>query len=133
MVTYVVRGPHDEIEPPGPFVVGRTVRIAMQVLDRTDGADEAALDISTRWSLRIRAYVAAATATTRDEVLTESTTHASTGYIDHPFKVGATAYAALRWEIVLVDGNTGDAASKTLQIEYILLSWKAAIVAAPVT
>lgn len=134
MSTYVTRGAKDDIEPPGPFIVGRTVRINLQVLDTTDSANEAALDISaSRWTLRIRAYVAGATATTRDEVLTKSTTNSATGFVDHPFKCGATTYPALRWEIVLVDGNTGDTASKTQFLEYVLLEWRDGIAAAPVT
>ena len=135
MNDYAVGRDKNEAEPPGPFVVGRGVRMNHQVLTKDDAGDWAPLDISSaRWSVRVRAYVPGAAATTRDEDLSESAAGAATGWFDHYFACGATAYpAALDWEYVLVDDQNADTNTKTQKREYVLLQWRAPITAAPRT
>ncbi len=125
----------DDSEPPSGFAVGATVRMNYRVMVRTDGGEWVPLDLSlARWSVRVRAWRAGATAFIRDEEATKSATAAADGYVDHPFMCGATAYASsLEWRLVLVDASNADASSKTLKQETTLLEWRAPIPAAPRT
>lgn len=135
MNDYAVGRDKNDAEPPGPFVVGRGVRMNYQVLTKDDAGEWTGLDISaSRWSVRVRAYVPGAAATTRDEELSKSAAGKSTGWVDHYFACGTTAFpTALIWEMVLVDADNGDPSTKTQKREYILLQWRAAITAAPRT
>lgn len=133
MNPYEVRGTL-EAEPPGPFVVGRAVRMNYRVVDVTDNAAEVGIDLTGgRWSVRVRAYSApTSTSTLRDELCVASTANGDDGYFDHAFLCGATAYpAALRWEFVLIDASASDASSKSTKVEYVLLQFKASIESAP--
>jgi hypothetical protein len=135
MNDYAVGRDKNDAEPPGPFVVGRGVRMNYQVLVKDDAGAWVPLNIDgPRWSVRVRAFAAGAAATTRDEECTKSTNGASTGWIDHYFACGTTVYAsALQWELVLVDADNPDASTKTTTREYILLQFREPITAAPRT
>jgi len=97
MNDYAVRMNQNDCEPPGPFVVGRGVRMNGQVLDQTDGATEAPLDMSgSRWKVYVRAYVSrSSTALLVDQELTKSATGAAEGFFDHYYSCGLRGRAPL--------------------------------------
>ena len=135
MRDFQVRSPANDAEPPSGFQVGATVRINYQALGVSDAEDEVPLDLTAgRWSVRVRVWAPGATAFLRDEACPASVAGGATGYFDHGFKCGATAYAAaLIWQLVLIDNDNADTDSKTLKREFVLLAWRAPIPAAPRT
>lgn len=121
-------------KPFGDAEVGRGLHIRFQVQKESTSGVWSGKDISgAQWTYRVRAWVVASpTATVFDEALTKDATDSATGWIDHYLSLGATAYAtALRWEIVEVDNNNADAATKTGKREVSRLKWSQAITAAP--
>lgn len=136
MNDYAVRGPQNDAEPPGPFVVGRGVRFNYQVLEKTDGAAEVGLGMSgARWTAEVRVYrTRTSTTLLRRETLTKSATGAGDGFLDHYFGCGTTPYTrALYWEVVLVDNDNTDSSTRTTKREYLLLEFRDAILPAPRT
>lgn len=120
----------DFVDPPyGPFIVGHGATIRGQVLEKTDGGDEAGKDISNaRWVVRLRSRARGSSTIIHNEVLDKSSTNSATGYFDHYLTaaaLGATAYtAALTWEEVLVDTSTNDASTPTGYAERLLRRWR---------
>lgn len=114
--------------PFGVFVAGRGAHVAFQVTTRVSSGAAAPKDISgSRWSYVLRRIAVGGTITAYS--LTKGAA-ASTGWIDSYVALGASAVAAVEWEIVEIDDNNADAATASGKREVPLLRWRQAILAA---
>lgn len=123
------------VKPPyGPAHAGSGLRIQRQILDKPNASAWVGLDITTRWTYRLRAWAESDPQTFFiDDAIAASTDDGTEGWLDDYVSCGQVVRDVLRWQIVEVDGDNADANTPTGQREVILEQWRQPILAGPIT
>lgn len=128
--------PRALVPPPfGDAIVGRGLRVVLPIEEKLDDDGWGPKTFGSRWTYRLRAYAEDGALTAfviNDTVAAASDQTARPGWLDDYVSCGTTAYDALLWELVEVDGNGTDTTTTTDKPEVVLLSWRQPILAAAV-
>lgn len=123
----------DQDPPFGPAVVKRGLAI-QYVVEQRDPLTQAwsTKDISgSQWTYRVRTW---ASDDDDDPIIDAELTkgaESASGELDHYQACGATVRDTLTWELVEVDNDNADAATRTGKRERVIVRWKQPIIDAP--